>query len=70
MKQFKALIPEVVADSVSYEHSDALMTKFNRIMTLNPSFAKRITDTTAGRDRLYAFMNHWLESYNKRGVWK
>ena len=70
MKKFKALIPEAVADAVSYEHSDKLMEKFNQIMTLNKWFSKRITDTTIGRDRLHAFMNHWLEAYNKTGEWR
>lgn len=70
MKKFKALIPEAVADSVSPEHADKLMEKFTRIMNCNEFFAKRITDTTVGRDRLYAFMNHWLEAYNKTGKWE
>ncbi len=70
MKRFKALIPEAVADAVSKEHGDSLMKKFTRIMKLNKWFAKRITDTTIGRDRLYAFMNHWLEAYNKSGEWR
>lgn len=69
MKKYKALIPEVIADAISYEYSESLMAKFNKIMGLNPQFAKRITDTKIGRDRLYAFMNHWLEAYNKTGRW-
>lgn len=70
MKRFKVLIPEVVALTVSYEHSRALMVKFSRIMKLNAGFAKRISDTAVGRDRLYAFMNHWLEAYLKTGKWE
>lgn len=70
MKTFKILIPEVVADSVSYEHGGKLMEKFNHLMKINPMFAKRITDTTTGRDQLYAFMEHWLAGYYKSGTWE
>lgn len=69
MKEFECLIPEIVADSVSPQYADKLMEKFTRLMENNKYFASRITDTTVGRDRLYVFMQHWLEAYNKRGIW-
>lgn len=69
MKKYKALIPEAVAESISQEHSKALMIKFKRIINLNKQFAKKISDTEIGRDRLYVFMQHWFDAYNKTGKW-
>lgn len=69
MKTFKALIPEIVADTVSREHAESLMQIFTTLMNKNKRFASWITDTNKGRDTLYAFMNHWLEGFKRTGRW-
>ena len=69
MKKFKVLIPEAVADAVSYEHFSKLMEIYFALMGHSSQFSRRITDTEVGRDRLHASMSHWLEAYNKTGKW-
>lgn len=67
--KFKTLLPYAVADSVSREHSDMLVVIAETIYKKNEQFRKRITDTAIGRDRLYMYMQHWLDAYNKTGKW-
>jgi hypothetical protein len=61
-KRFKVLIPELIADGVSREHSAKLTQLFYH-------FAHKFSDTNRGRDLAHAFMNHWHEAFKKSGHW-
>jgi hypothetical protein len=43
-----------------------LVQRADHVVQRNPSFARRLnTKSNLGRDRLYAFMRHWLEGILK-----
>ena len=65
----KVLLPHIVADGVSYEHSDKLVSLAEHFYRANRKWARNITDTDKGRETLYAFMRHWFEGYEKTGRW-
>jgi len=69
MKKLKALLPHIVADGVSYEHSNRLVKIMETICAHNKAFADKITDNEKGRDFLAAFFQHWFDGYKKTGKW-
>lgn len=68
-KDLKVLLPIAVATSVSWDHAYKLTEIAERIYKHNESWGRKITDTTKGRDTLYAFMKHWFEGFQKSGKW-
>lgn len=68
-KDLKVLLPHIVADGVSYEHSEKLVKLAEYFYSRNEQFGRSITDSNKGLDTLYAFMRHWFDAFVRTGRW-